>query len=226
MKRKIIVKYSLKFLFGFSIFLVLYIVSVFALPYLRFNGNKNEIAEITCFLKSNGSHVDIIMPIETNKYDWRNVLDQNHIKYSDSTFNWVAFGWGDKNFYLNTPTWGDLTFSTAFKAAFWLGSGAIHVTYYDEVITNENCLKLDLSEQQAAELYNYIHRDFELDEFEKPKYIPTEMVYGSRDAFYESKKRYSLFHTCNSWVNDALKSINHKHCLWTALDFGVMDLLR
>lgn len=145
--------------------------------------------------------------------------------HQDSVFQWVAFGWGDKNFYLNTPTWGDLSFSTAFKAAFWLSSGAIHVTYYQDLAASEYCKPFVLSEEQSLALFDFIKSDF-ISLNDSVVHIPTTMVYGPRDAFYESSKRYSLFHTCNTWVNNALKSCKFDHCLWTGLEFGVMDLVQ
>jgi len=210
----------------FTAFLLLYVASAFVLPKIKFRGAEAPEKPITCYLKSNGAHVDIVMPMQSEFHDWTDFASQKHIKYADSTFHWVAFGWGDKNFFLNTPTWGDLTFSTAFKAAFWLGSGAIHVTYYKDIEPSENCLPFSLSTAQTLALVEFIQGDFEYDSDQNPEHIPTDMVYGPRDAFFTSKKRYSLFHTCNTWVNDALKSCKHKHCFWTALEFGVMDLLR
>ncbi len=210
---------------GVSFFLVLYFAAVFLLPKFRFNGLENP-KEVRCYLKSNGSHVDIVMPIQTHDFDWLQCLTLEHIEQSDSVYNWVAFGWGDKNFYLNTPTWGDLTFSTAFKAAFWLGSGAIHVTYYQDMQESEKCVPFYISRKQSFALHQFILQDFVHTDQNTPAHIPTNMNYGPRDCFYESKKKYSLFHTCNTWVNDALKSAQSKHCLWTALEFGVMDLYK
>ena len=206
---------------------MLYAAAVFILPQIRFNNRQiqDESLLTQCFLKSNGAHVDIVMPIKSEIYDWSTILSQSHIQFSDSTFEWIAFGWGDKNFFLNTPTWGDLTFSTAFKAAFWLGSGAMHVTYYKEVSTHEKCLPFTLNAEQTKLLFSYILQDFVRDLDGNIVLIPTDKVYGPRDVFYESKKKYSLFHTCNTWVNNALKYSNYKYCLWTALEFGVMDLI-
>lgn len=219
-------KIILKVLIAFGVFILLYLVAIVSLPFLRFQEDKTEGKIYTCYLKSNGSHVDIVMPLRSDIYDWEEFVSQQNIEYRDSIFDWVAFGWGDKNFYLNTPTWGDLTFSTAFKAAFWLGSGAIHVTYYKEIKESKYCLPFQLSEEQMTLLFKFILNDFEKDQGHLPQFIPTDMVYGPRDAFYGSNKRYSLFHTCNTWVNDALAYSGQRHCLWTALEFGVMDLFR
>lgn len=65
-------------------------------------------------------------------------------KGKNTDFNYIAFGWGDKGFYLDTPTWADLKFSTAFKAAFWMGQSAMHTTYYREVKEGEDCKRLCL----------------------------------------------------------------------------------
>jgi hypothetical protein len=55
--------------------------------------------------------------------------------------NYLAFGWGDKGFYLNTPEWADLKVSTALNAAFGLSSSAIHSTFYKKLRENETCKK-------------------------------------------------------------------------------------
>jgi hypothetical protein len=41
--------------------------------------------------------------------------------------------------------------------------------------------------------------------------------------FYNAKGRYSLFYTCNTWANQALKSANQKAALWTIFDFGIFQ---
>ena len=53
-------------------------------------------------------------------------------KSKDSTAEYLAFGWGDKGFYLDTPEWSDLKASTAFKAAFALGNSAMHTTFINQ----------------------------------------------------------------------------------------------
>ena len=69
-------------------------------------------------------------PSEVKKeIDWSQKFLYEDTVAKDSTLRYIAIGWGDKGFYLDTPTWADLKFSTAFKAAFWLGNSAIHTTF-------------------------------------------------------------------------------------------------
>ena len=43
---------------------------------------------------------------------------------------YVAFGWGDRAFYLETPQWRDMKVATAFKAVAGLGDTVIHATFF------------------------------------------------------------------------------------------------
>mgnify|MGYP001592618524 CR=1 FL=1 len=66
----------------------------------------------------------------------------------------------------------------------------------------------------------FINESFET-ESGLPIKIETNAVYGKNDIFYESKGSYSLFYTCNSWTNQALKSANQKAALHTLTDTGI-----
>ena len=70
---------------------------------------NNENSEKLIYLNLNGIHLDIIIPVENI-----DSLVLSGIKYNRNE-TYLSFGWGDENFYINTPTWGDLTFSNARK---------------------------------------------------------------------------------------------------------------
>lgn len=217
-------KYFKRILAALGIFILCYFLAVFLFPQITFKGVENPDTTYVCFLKSNGSHIDFVLPLRNDLQDWNAFVSQKNIDFEDSVFQYIAFGWGDKNFYLHTPTWDDLTFSTAFNAAFWLSSGAMHVTYYQNVNNNELTKKIVLNAMQYKRLCAFIQSSFVTNDVGQAIVIPTNANYGPRDAFYESNRKYSLFHTCNTWINKGLKASQTKHCLWTALSFGVMDL--
>lgn len=52
-------------------------------------------------------------------------------------------------------------------------------------------------------------------------HINTNAVYGKTDAFYEAKGKYSLFKTCNTWTNNALKASEQRACVWTIFQSGI-----
>ncbi|MCF3110808.1 TIGR02117 family protein [Niabella sp. CC-SYL272] len=177
---------------------------------------------ITAFVLSNGVHTDLVLPVVAAGKDWSRTFSYEHTLSKDTGYRWVAIGWGDKGFYLNTPEWKDLTVSTAFKAVTGLGETALHVTYYRHLAEGLRCRKLLLSEARYRKLAGYVEASLDRDPSGQPVAIVTEARYNRDDAFYEAKGAYSLFHTCNSWTNNGLKAAGAKACRWTAFDRGIL----
>ena len=203
------------------VFLVLYISAVFLLPLIPVNKEKvKPNNQITAYILTNGVHTDIVVPVKSEAIDWSTFIPFTDTK-SKKEYKYIAFGWGDKGFYLDTPEWKDLKFSTAFKAAFWLGESAMHTTFYDEMIIGEDCKRVDMSLEEYKQLISYIKNSYDLDQNNKVELIKTDAVYGNNDAFYEAKGSYSLFFTCNTWASNALKSANKEAPLWTATQQGI-----
>jgi len=156
-------------------------------------------------------------------YDWNNFITQENNKSLLHGAKYIAFGWGDKGFYLNTPTWGDLTFNTAFKAAFGLSSSAMHVTYYSQMTENEYCVKMVLCEFQYRELIKNIQNKFKKNSSDLIL-INTDQNYGQYDSFYEANGTYSIFYTCNVWVTETLKNSKMKAGYWTPFSPEVLGI--
>ncbi len=176
---------------------------------------------VTVYILTNGAHTDIVVPLTDNHVDWRTWVSTDDTRGKTTTAHYVAFGWGDKGFYLDTPTWDDLTFGTAFRAAFALSTAAMHVTFYERMSTGEGCCAIRISPEQYLDLARYIRGGFELDAHGRTILVVTDAQYGPDDAFYEGVGRYNLFHTCNTWANNALKVAGQRACLWTAFDEGI-----
>jgi len=155
--------------------------------------------------------------------DWSTQIKVENTLAKDTTAKFIAFGWGDKGFYLDTPEWSDLKASTAFNAAFALGSTAIHATFYPAIAENKNCVKIAISKENYQKLITYIEQSFQYDGNNNPMFIPAT-TYGKNDSFYEAKGKYNLFHTCNSWANGALKK-PIKSCFWTVTDSGIFAII-
>lgn len=202
---------------------VLYALIAVVLSHISVDAEADGGSDVTAYILSNGVHTDIVVPVRTAERDWSRSVPFANTTGKDTTAQWIAFGWGDKGFYLETPTWGDLTFPVAFKAMFALGNSAMHVTYHHALKEDSLCKRIHLSGAQYQRLITYIERSFALDEQGNTQAIVTKAVYGSNDAFYEGVGRYHLFHTCNSWANGALKACGQKACLWTATDGAILD---
>ncbi len=214
-------KYTGYTLLSLIALVLLYIGCAWALSRLTVKAEQNTQAEITIYLKTNGVHTDLVLPVKTPHKDWSEGILYKNTRSGDTTFNYVAFGWGDKGFYLETPTWSDLKVSTAFKAGFGLSTSAVHATFYNSLREGERCVRLLIAKEQYQRLVTYIENSLQIDTAGSPIVIPTKARYGKNDAFYEARGSYSLFHTCNTWANNALKVSGQKACWWTPFDTGI-----
>jgi uncharacterized protein (TIGR02117 family) len=211
----------LKFIIGFIAFILLYLLLAYVLGHISVGKSSKKSANtIEVHLINNGMHTDIVMPIKTKYKDWGHTFPLENTKAKDTLVKLVSVGWGDKGFYLHTPQWSELKFSTAFKAAFWLSSAAMHVTYYREIPDHVEHVRFYMTPKEYRQLIHYIERSL-LKRRHRSIHIPTNAVYGDNDAFYEAKGSYSFLHTCNTWVNSALKSCGHKASVWTPFTSGI-----
>lgn len=200
---------------------VLYLLCAFLFSRISIAKETALKEDIPLYILTNGVHTDLVVPVRNTQIDWSKQVLFENTTGKDTTAQWLAFGWGDKGFYLETPTWADLKFSTAFKAATALSTSAIHATYYRNIKEGADCIRLNIDSAQYARLINYIQQSFDRDENGNVINIVTNANYGKTDAFYEAKGRYNLFFTCNTWANKGLKSCGQKACLWTPFDKGI-----
>lgn len=141
------------------------------------------------------------------------------IKHQESD-TYLSFGWGEENFYINTPTWGDLTFKNAFKAMFLKSSTLMHITRYKSV--GSDWVEIKITESELEKLNDYLQNTFSTDEHGM-KILLEDQGYTAIDDFYKAKGSYSCFKTCNTWVNSGFKESGLKSSLWTPFDFGLMS---
>jgi uncharacterized protein (TIGR02117 family) len=201
---------------------VLYLILGYLLPFIEVSAKDDgQKKEIPVYIYTNGVHTDIVMPVKNDMQDWSAKIPFSNIKSKKNDYQYIGVGWGDKGFYLDTPTWADLKFSTAFKAAFWLSESAMHCTYYREMKEGADCKKIMISRNQYQQLVQFVESKFDQDQNGKFILIPTNAVYGENDAFYDARGTYSFAYTCNTWANDALKAAGQKAAFWTPSDYGI-----
>ena len=198
-------------------FLVLYVLAGLILSYIPIG--PSAVAEgkrpHRVYLHSNGVHLDVVFPLDLIP---DSLLRQ--LTYAP-TAKLLAFGWGDKGFYLDTPTWAELKASTAIKAMFLPSPTAMHVTEHRRVSSQWSYM--ELNDAQLAKLWRYISTSFRTNDGQIEELVGKG--YTLRDRFYEANGNYSCFVTCNTWVNTALKRIGVRTAVWTPVDKGVLRYL-
>jgi len=202
-------------------FVSLYLLSAYILSRITVDAEPSSNQDVTIYIITNGVHTDIVVPIKNEQKDWSKDIKYSNTILKDTLMTYLAMGWGDKGFYLETPEWADLKFRVAFNAAFGLGNTAIHATFYPTMTESETCKKIVISKEQYARLIAYIDGSFRKDDDGHVINIETNANYGDFDAFYEANGSYSMLQTCNTWANKGLKMSGQRACLWTAFDTGI-----
>lgn len=169
------------------------------------------------YLNTNGVHLNIIIP--------RDRIDPGLIEglRLESEDRYLAFGWGDRQFYLNTPYWSDLELSTALQAMFLKSPTLMHYTRYNA--PSGKWIRIPLSEEKFNKLNAYILQSFKLNSDGKKILLPGE-GYSHNDHFYEANGFYTGLYTSNTWANEAFKTSGLKACSWTPFDFSLMNKYR
>ena len=214
---------AIKILFVLLIgFPLIYVLSAVILGLIPVNADRDPPSEgIMIGVRTNGAHAGLVLPLKNENMDWGRLFPPQHFPSTERDLEAFAIGWGDRNFYLNTPEWSDLEIDVAAYALFWPSRAAIHVEMLTEMPLNDpNFVPISIDPDQYEELINYI-RGYLI----RSEHMPAPIEgfhYNDRDAFYEAEGRYHLFFTSNEWTAWALRRIGVRAPAWSPFDRAVM----
>jgi len=209
-------------LFGAAL---LYALAVLVLGLIPLNRDFRQSPDgIDIYISSNGVHADLLLPMQSPVQDWRQILPSSDFNQADPADNYLAVGWGDHNFYLNTPTWADLKVSTALNALSGHDGSLLHVEPVPRPQPSPRLRHIRISPQQLRLLDAYVLGSFALDAAGHPQKIAGAHYYA-HDAFYLAHGAYSLFTTCNEWARTGLSSAGIRSPVWSPLTFGLFRQL-
>lgn len=173
------------------------------------NRNFQPAADgVEVFFVSSAIHADVILPLKTHTMDWRKQFPAECFRGNVQSATHVAIGWGDKGFFLDTPTWADLKASTASKALLLPSETCMHVSMTSAPLI-EDAQSTKISAQQYERLVSFILASFQRDPQQRNIQIP-EFAYGTNDAFFEAHGTYHCLNTCNSWTGAAMRQAGIK----------------
>jgi uncharacterized protein (TIGR02117 family) len=183
---------------------------------------------ITVWLRSNGVHAELVLPAAA-PHDWRaelppaEVVDAARLARPPE-LAWIAFGWGDRAFFIQTRTWADLRAGTAASALLGLGPAAMYVDYVARP-QDYRARRIDVSPAQYERLVAGLRAGFARDAAGRPRRID-DPGYFETDAFYEGTGRYSLVLTCNEWIRRVLAEAGVRTAAWSPFDAALFWHLR
>lgn len=167
--------------------------------------------QVPIYVISNGYHASFVLPLRAAGIDWSDMFAPTDFRRPpppDATH--VMFGWGDRDFYMNTRTVADIRVWTALAALLSQGEAVMHVTFIREPVIGPAARPLSLDTKQYRRLADFIDASFA----DGPVLHPGR-GYGDFDAFYAGTGVYSPVLTCNEWVGRGLRAAGAPTGLWT-----------
>ena len=172
---------------------------------------------IEIMIENNGVHTAIVMPLVTPDKDWRADFPADDIAAPDKPYTHVAVSWGEREVFLNTPTWWDLSPLTVLRIAGIGGEGLIHAAHYVRPAPAPDLRPLRISRDDYRRLVAAIEASLPPRETRE-----RHRGYGDWDVFYDAPGRYTWRRTCNQWTSDTLAAAGIRTGWWTPFAGGVM----
>lgn len=181
------------------------------------NSGWTEPAEgIEIMVGDNGVHTELVLPLVTPVKDWRGTFPAADVPAAHEPYTHVAVSWGEREVFLNTPTWSDLTLSTAIGALIG-GEALVHVAHYIRPAPGPDNRPLRLTPAQYARLVARVEAAL------APSQQRTRhRGYAEYDVFYTARGQYDWRNTCNQWTSDTLAAAGVRTGRWTPFAGGVM----
>ena len=179
---------------------------------------------IEIFVETNGVHTALVLPRFHPLKDWSADFPVRDLADPARPYTHVSISWGDREVFLNTPTWADLRPRTVARIAFGSGEGLLHIAHYVRPAPGPDIRPLRLTPAQYAALVRQIEAMLPPVEPAEPRrHWPG---YASYDTFYEARGRYTMANTCNQWTSDALAAAGVRTGRWTPFAGGVMKWVK
>ncbi|MBB5719574.1 uncharacterized protein (TIGR02117 family) [Stakelama sediminis] len=178
---------------------------------------------VRIYVEDNGIHTGIVVPVDAAGMDWRDLVHADDIadpRYA--RYGYLAFGWGDRHFYEDTPNWSDISLITVLHAAMGSDDTVLHVEHIPEPIPDSSVRSIMLRVDEYRRLAAFIRASFALTPDGRTVSV---RGYGPYDAFYSATGKYDSFTTCNSWTGRALRNAGVPMGRWTPFSGSVMAWL-
>lgn len=198
-----------------------YLAAAVALGLLPVNRDDNRAPAadgVEIAFVSNGFHVDVVLPMAAAGIDWTRWCPP--AAFGGAPAPAIAFGWGDQDFYLQTPTYSDVRPLTALRALLFSTRTLLHVTYVDDPSRIAGRQRLTIAPDAYRRLAAYIAATFRRDADGRTERLAVA-GYGARDTFYRAVGTYSPFETCNEWLGAGLRQAGIRTGWWTPFAFGI-----
>ena len=174
-----------------------------------------DAGSVRIFVQSSDVHADILLPLVSEQINW---LDYLPLKKNPRPKDYLSIGWGERAFYLETPTWGHLTVRKAVSAMLLPSESVMHCELA-RPRESDTCKSVVISAKQYDALVRYVKSSFQsapppplangnVRQMLRPIEIDRQQIHtewSTRHHFYKANGAYHALNTCNCWVGNGLE---------------------
>lgn len=171
-------------------------------------------------------HTNFFVPVRNDAFDWNQHLNLATLgKRMATEYRYLQFGWGDRRFYIETPSWDKISISSALRSLLLQNPAALFVKGHTTVpyYPNETLKCISLDQTRYLKLMHFLEASFQTNSQGKER---ISSGHDGDSSFYAATGRYSMFKTCNSWTAEGLRSADVNTPLWGGLAPAVMQQLK
>jgi uncharacterized protein (TIGR02117 family) len=182
----------------------------------------------TIYVGGNNVHTNLIVPVRNSEFDWSQELNLAEIgRHRSNNYHFLSFGWGDRVFYLNTPTVKDVKLLTTLRALLVPTDTVVHIQGHFSLPPSHSGYRvkaLKVSREGYLKLSEFLVSSLARDSEGKAILIQQSHRYAG--SFYEAKGSYSGLKTCNDWTALGLRAAEVNTPVWSGLAGAVFKHLR
>ncbi|MGF1960260.1 MAG: TIGR02117 family protein [Aulosira sp. DedVER01a] len=191
----------------------------------KWSYQPKDNCNLSICIANTGIHSNIIVPTKNSVFDWHKYISIERIGIDNlENYNYLSFGWGERDFYMSTPSVADLRLSTTLRALFLPTPSVIYVQGYQLIpdYLEVKCIKVN--KNNYLDLTKFIQATFKIDN--QGKVIRIGNGHTANAGFYDAVGSYSILRNCNTWTAEALRQADVNTPLWDGLSSAVMLHLR
>ena len=162
--------------------------------------------DVTILLLPGPIHTDILVPMTPQVRETFAFAEADGVPVAAPGADWLIVGWGARQFYTRTRTWGDMRPGPVLRAITG-DTSTLRLGALGPLTTDEGLTALTLSAGQFDALLAAIRA-------ETGPVLPVP-GFGTADRFYASDGHFSILRTCNAWVGEVLRASGIPTGIWT-----------
>lgn len=178
-----------------------------------------EDDRVRIFIRSSDIHTDFVMPISSTDpaIDWGKLFPPRHFRGPLRGAKYVAVGWGNRGFYVETPTRAEVKASTVLKALFTPSESVLHVECLWDLMPGPTIQEVLITREQYRVLTDFVRSTVGETDETGAAVLATDVSYSDYDCFYTSRGCYHMFNTCNQWTGRGLHRAGVPTGIWTPM---------